>query len=258
MTKKKHSALYRHIETLQGDRPWGAMLDAGTGANSLRWMSELATDRWVAVTGSAREADIAREAAGSAMRAQDQLTVGNWADDQLLAEEVFDTVIADYLVGAIEGFAPYFQPYLFQRLRPHTSGALYVTGLEPYVPTVRPESRAGQVVWEIGRFRDACVLMGEGLPYREYPARWVADHVARSGFSVKSIKHFNIGFKEGFVKAQIRIALHDLERLDDPGLQAALRARGEALQDRALEIIAEEGALRACRNYVIAAEVGDG
>lgn len=253
MKDRKHSALYRYIETLHGERPWGAMLDAGAGANSLRWVSGLKTERWTAVTGSAGEAARAREAIGAAERPQDRLVSGNWADPQLLKGDVYDTVLADYLLGAIEGFAPYFQAYLFDRLRPLTRDTLYVTGLDPYVPTTRPETRAGRLVWEIGRFRDACVLLKGGLPYREYPAQWVVDQLTRAGFAVRDLKHFTIGYKSAFVNAQIHIALHGMDDLTDQTLAAALKDRGDALRREALDVIDGEGALRACRNYVVAA-----
>ncbi len=254
MTERRPSALYRYNERLQGERSWGSLLDAGTGPNSMRWIAGLATERWIAVTGSAREAELARTAAGEAKRPQDTIVQGNWADGGFLQDHVFDTVIADYLLGAIEGFAPFFQPYLFLRLRPLTRRTLYVTGLEPYVPTAPPDSPAGRLVWEIGRFRDASVLLKGGMPYREYPAHWVIDHMKRAGFTVSAAKHFNIGYKARFINAQIDIALHGLETLADQGLAQALRVRGEALRAQALDTVAAEGALRHCRNYVIAAE----
>lgn len=37
------------------------------------------------------------------------MVIGNWQDENFLKDRVFDTVLADYLVGAIDGFAPYFQ-----------------------------------------------------------------------------------------------------------------------------------------------------
>lgn len=254
MTERKHSALFRYIERLQRGRPWGAMLDAGTGPNSIRWVSGLATERWTAVTCSSGEADRTRDAIIAAQRPQDRIVLGNWADAGLLKDEVYDTVLAGYLLGAIEGFSPYFQSYLFTRLRPVTRGALYVTGLEPYVPTVRPESRAGRLVWEIGRFRDACMLLAGNTPYREYPAPWVVDHLHHAGFAVRNVKHFAIGYKEQFVNAQIDMCAPGLETLTDRALAQALKDRGEALRADALDVISAEGALRGCRNYVVAAE----
>ena len=112
MPAHKHSALYRYIERLQGEQPWGSLLDAGTGDSSLRWICELPTERWTAVTASARMVESARDAIGTIAREQDRIVHGNWADNSLLEGEVFNTVIADYLLGAIEGFVPYFQPLI--------------------------------------------------------------------------------------------------------------------------------------------------
>lgn len=255
MTTRKHSALFRHIEAVHAGRPFGALLDAGTGVNSIRWIIDLETERWTAVTGSAQHAAQVRDVAGARMRAEDRILTGNWADPEFLEGETFDTVLADYLLGAVEGFAPYFQPYLFGRLRPLTRGTLYVTGLEPYVPA-RPQTKAGRIVWEIGRFRDACLLLSGDMPYREYPARWVADQLKRAGFTIGSVRHFSILYKERFVNTQIDMCAPRIAALPDRTLAAALTARGEALRSEALSVIAAEGALRHGRDYVIAAVPG--
>lgn len=254
MKKHKYSALYRYIQELHGDHPWGSMLDAGTGANSIRWMSELPTQRWTAVTGSRPHAQLSIEAAGTAMRSQDKIVVGNWADKQFMPGEMYDTVIADYLLGAIEGFSPYFQSYLFPRLHSLTRHKLYVTGLEPYVPISKPDTHAGQLLWEIGRFRDACVLLKGGMPYREYPLPWVIDQLNLAGFKVCSTKQFNIRYKDLFVNAQINMAITGLDSLEDNVLVKALNHRAESLRSAAQKLIKQQGALGLCRNYVVAAE----
>jgi len=251
---RKHPRLLRYIQHLHGDRPWGSVLDAGTGVQSIRWVADLATEQWTAVTGSAAQARRVRNSIKDTQRSNDRIVHGNWVDATLLKGEVYDTVIADYLLGAVEGFAPCFQPYLFKRLRPLTGGMLYVKGLEPYVPTARPDTRAGRLIWEIGRFRDACVLLGGDVPYREYPAQWVVDHLQSAGFAVRKVEHFAIDYKKLFVNAQIDIAAHGLKALSDRGLAQALKERGEALRAEALDLINTEGALRFGRNYVIAAE----
>ena len=91
MKERKHSALYRYIERLQGERPWGAMLDAGTGVNSIRWVAGLSTTRWTAVTGSAGEADRARMTA-----------TFKASSDEILSEDA--AVAAEYakLLEAVE------------------------------------------------------------------------------------------------------------------------------------------------------------
>lgn len=253
MKARKYPKLLRYIQHLQGERPWGSFLDAGTGEQSIGWVAHLETERWTAVSASPSHAQQVRDAIKDVQRANDQVILGNWVDPNLLKGEVYDTVMADYLLGAVEGFAPYYQPYLFKRLRPLTGKILYVKGLEPYVPTMRPESPAGRILWEIGRFRDACVLHGNGLPYREYPAGWVVDNLRMTGFEVLDVKHFDIRYKTLFVNAQIDICGPILEKLTDRQLAAALKARGESLRGEALDIIKSEGAISAGRNYVIAA-----
>ena len=49
------------------------------------------------------------EQIGFAVKPPDEIVIGNWRDDNFLKDRVFDTVLADYLIGAIDGFAPYFQ-----------------------------------------------------------------------------------------------------------------------------------------------------
>ncbi|MGK6355934.1 class I SAM-dependent methyltransferase [Sphingomonas sp. DT-207] len=251
--QQTRSALFRYIENLQGDRPWGSFLDAGTGTHSARWLSSLVTQRWVAVTGATAHALQVRDAVEPVRRAQDRILVANWADPTLLAGERFDTVLADYLLGAVEGFAPRFQSTLFARLRLITGGRIYLVGLEPYV-THDPGTPAGRVIWEIGRFRDACLLLTGERPYREYPMQWVLEQMERAGFRVIASRRFPIRYKARFVNSQIDMCAPRLARLHDRGLAAALAAHGEQLRTAALEFAANEDGIRHGHDYVIAAE----
>jgi len=74
-----------------------------------------------------------------------------------------------------------------------------------------------------------------------------------TGFAVLKVKHFDIRYKKLFVNAQIDICAPILEKLLDRDLAEALKARGETLRAKALEIIEAEGALCSGRNCVIAA-----
>jgi hypothetical protein len=38
-----------------------------------------------------------------------QVVVGNWEDASLLQGQRFDTILADYLIGSINLYSPYFQ-----------------------------------------------------------------------------------------------------------------------------------------------------
>ena len=232
------------------------MLDAGTGPQSIRWIEGLPTASWTAVSAAPGHVDQLHEALTAAPRAQDRIIIGNWINNNLLKDEIFDTVIADYLLGAVEGFSPYFQSHLLRRLRQLTGKTLYLTGLEPYVPTNRPDNKDGQLLWEIGRFRDACVLLGGDFPYREYPAHWVVDQLKIANFSIREVKHFKTRFKSQFVNAQINLCKPSLDALEDQDLAEALKSRGEALRSEALAHVKTEGAISYGSNYVIAAEPG--
>jgi len=249
----KGSALYSYIETVQGDAPYGRVLDAGAGPRSLRWLMSLNTDSCTAVIGSRGQAAKLERVMGDWKRPQDRLVVGNWADRDLLAGEQFDTVLADYLLGAIEAFAPYFQAELFSRLRPLTSRRLYITGVEPYVIR-RPKAEAGVLIWEIGRYRDACLMLSGKQPYREYPLNWVLAQLRRSGFQPAAARKFPIGYKADFVNGQIDLCRPLLEGLADNALGQSLIAHGEALRGRALAHIESHGSLSHGFAYVIAAD----
>ena len=248
------SSLFRHIDALHGDRPWGAMLDAGTGSGSIRWIQSLETTRWTAVTGAEGHARQVRDLSEAKRRPEDRIVLGNWADPALLAGERYDTVLADYLLGAIDGFAPYFQERLFARLRTLTGGRLYVVGLNPYVPADEPAEAPARIVWRIGRLRDSCLLLAGERPYREYPVEWVIDNLRRSGFEPIAAERFPIRFGARFVEAQIAMCAPRIARLPDRKLAAALEAHAGALRAEALALIEQEGSLASGADYVIAAE----
>jgi hypothetical protein len=60
-----------------------------------------------------------------------EIVIGNWVDETLLEGRTYNTILADYLVGAIDGFSPYFQDRAFPRLARHLApgGRMYVIGL---------------------------------------------------------------------------------------------------------------------------------
>lgn len=247
------SALFRSIEDLQGELPWGSFLDAGTGTHSIGWVASLPTERWTAISGAEGHAIQVRDAVEPLRREQDRIVLGNWADERLLAGERYDTVLADYLLGAIEGFAPYFQEHLFSRLRPHVRKRLYVIGVEPYVAG-QPLDEAGRLIWSIGRFRDACLLLAGEQPYREYPLMWAIDSLKRSGFKVTSARRFSVRYKQRFVNSQIDMALLRLGKLEDQRTADALTARGERLREKAVAEINARGGIRCGFDYLITAE----
>lgn len=249
----KTSALFRHIEQLQGEAPWGAFLDAGTGVNSALWSTALPTERWCAVTGSPGHAAQVQDRAGGRFRSQDRLIVGNWTDPDMLVGEGFDTVLADYLVGAIEGFSPYFQSQLFARLRPLVKRRIYVVGLDPYV-VGEAETPAARAVRDIGRLRDAVLLLSGETPYREYPAEWVVNALQASGYRVLSARRFANRYRETWVNGQLDMAKRRLVKLPDSALAAAMGLMIETMRGSSLDLCLRHGGLAHGHDYVIAAE----
>lgn len=245
--------IFAHIERLQADLPWGSVLDAGVGVNSAEWLLTLDADRWTAVTASQGHARQVEATLADRRRSGDRLVVGNWMDASLLRGEVHDVVLADYLLGAIEGFGPYFQEALFRRLRPHVGKRLYVVGLDPYVVGDAP-SPAARCVREIGRLRDVCLLLADETPYREYPAEWACDQLREAGFRILSAERFGNRYQARWVNSQLDMGLRRLAKIADRDLAAALEGRIADLRATALALVAAEGGLRHGFDYVIAAE----
>jgi hypothetical protein len=246
-------SLYEKLTELQGATPWGSVLDTGTGRGSMRWLLSVQTERWTAVTGSPRMADATRTEIGERLRPQDRLIVGNWMEPDLLAGESYDTVLADYLLGALDAFAPYWQDRLFVRLRPLVGRRLYVIGLEPYVPHI-PSDPAGRIINEIGRLRDACLLLSEDRPYREYPLEWVLRHLELAGLRPVDAHRFPIRYGERFINSQLDLCTHSLSRLRNRTLALTLHAHAAELRERALALAAREGGLQHGHDYIILAE----
>jgi len=191
----KHPRLLKKIEELQGTTPWGRVLDAGTGPASLAWIASLPTEHWTAVSAQPGMLESARESLSTPPREIDRLIQGNWADPSLLEGEQFNTVILDHFIGAVDAFAPYYQETLLHRLASRTCGVMYVTGIEPYVPDI-VEREVGSFVGDLGRLRDACMLLARERPYREYPAEWVAMHLQAVGFEVTDTTYLPMRYRQ--------------------------------------------------------------
>nr|WP_314072034.1 hypothetical protein [uncultured Roseococcus sp.] len=257
MRQPPHAPLFGVIERLQGDMPWGSFLDAGTGVKSALWASDLATARWTGVSADPGHLAETRASLCGALRPQDRLVAGNWTDPALLAGEVHDVVLAEYLVGAVEGFSPYFQESLFRRLRALVGRRLYVVGLDPYV-VGGVEGEAGRLVQAIGRFRDACTLLAGETPYREFPAEWVLARLEQAGFRVLFAQRFPNRYPMAWVEMQLVTGQALLERIPDRRLTRELVAQAGRLRKSAAALIGSLGALPHGFDYVVAAEPDDG
>ena len=253
VSPQRRLGLFDVIERIQGDVPWGSVLDAGTGTQSARWIAGLTSTRWTAVSADAGHLAETRDAVSSKIRTVDRLIVGNWSDANFLANDVFDTVLAEYLLGAIEGYAPYFQYQLFARLRPHVGRTLYVIGVDPYL-TGRCDSATGEIVQSVGRFRDACAVLAGVNHYREYPAEWVMDRLQHAGLRILFSRRFPSTHDLGWIDRQLTDSRELINRLPENQLARVLSEQAVTLRQRAAEIVERDGHLAHGQHYLIAAE----
>ncbi|MEL6349653.1 MAG: class I SAM-dependent methyltransferase [Myxococcota bacterium] len=244
--------LFSTIERLHADRPWGDVLDAGTGSHSLNWINSLSTRSWTAITGDDGRRDRMKQTFHEHIRPDDRILSGNWTDPALLVGEAFDVVLADYLLGALDGFAPYFQDQLFARLRRHVrdDGRLYVIGLAPYPDNA--DTPGGRIILEIARLRDACILLAGHRCYREYPLKWVIRHIDRSGFTVQEARTVDILYGPRFINGQLDVCLRKLKYFQDAELAQQMRQHIEEVRARALALPSAQGnGIRFGQDYVL-------
>jgi len=234
---------------MHGRTGWGTVLDAGTGEHSLSWVTSLAScTGWTAVTGSEKRAISLRSHFADKMKNNDEVIYGNWVDQNLLKGRVFDVVIADYLLGAIDGFAPYFQYKLFDRLKPLVGKHFYLVGMEPLPDATNTPHE--KLIVEIAKLRDACILLAGHRCYREYPLEWTLKHLTNSGFTIENVANFETVHTADFVEAQLDVAASKLTFIQDYALKQTMSAHIDRLRNK---IHSMRWSIRFGADYVITA-----
>ncbi|CAM9589685.1 unnamed protein product [Sphacelaria rigidula] len=259
MSSVTEDALFRAIEGMQAKKPWGKFLDAGTGAHSLKWINTLDTESFSAVTADSLFAEQTRKEIGFEVKAPDEMVIGNWRDENFLKDRVFDTVLADYLVGAIDGFAPYFQDQVFERLKRHVApgGRVYLVGMQPL-----PDHPGGpaELVSEAARLRDACILLAGHRPYREYPLDWITRQMEKAGMKVLSARKMPVIYAPHTVKRQLDVASRKLPIIatTDTKLAASLEKHIADVYVRVQkELAGKGGRIEVGFDYVVCAELDE-
>ena len=203
----KDDCLFGCIEEQQGTRPFGSVLDAGTGLHSLRWIATLEskgmTD-FVAITAdTSMQAKVQQEANDLGMSHLGNVLIHNWFAPEVenhkttttttttttnpLEGQFFDTILADYLIGAMDAFSPYQQDQIMAKLAKYLkpSGRLYIVGLEPIPSSVSSstnnngdnQQHPANIICKVRQVRDACILLAGHACYREYPLSWAMRQV---------------------------------------------------------------------------------
>ncbi|KAL3914467.1 MAG: hypothetical protein SGILL_006091 [Bacillariaceae sp.] len=261
------------IETFQGGRPFGRVLDAGTGLNSLAWIAHLVHDHqrfgvsgWCAITASETMTHLCiKEGIKLGLDTQGHLILGNWfggsKDEHDVPAEMidfphdddqFDTILVDYLVGAMDAFSPFCQDAIFERLAAHLKpgGRLYLLGLEPLITNEQSESLVGQVQ----RVRDACILLSGERCYREHPLSWVKRTLPHSGLDLVETLRFPLLHRQDDLMDQVKTArwmVHHPHDLRNETLNMGLE---HALDELERKIHRMEFPIRLGFDYLVVAE----
>ena len=243
---------------------WGRFLDAGTGAHSLSWVQQLPLTSWAAVTADGQmkatvETEAAKDSAGKRPEnSKGNIVLGNWDDETLLDGEQYEVVLADYLIGAMDGFSPFKQDLIFDRLRRHVapeSGILYIIGLEP-IPY--GANFPADIIVDVTRMRDACILLAGHRCYREYPMTWTQRQLEAHGYRILGTETLPILYSEQSIRRQINVAKSKLPHFKDRALAQAMEKSLAELDRRMSNVVAAQkpgNRIRHGFDYIIAAEI---
>jgi hypothetical protein len=173
----------------------------------------------------------------------------------LLEGQTFDTILADYLVGAIDGFSPYFQDQIFHRLVHHLApgGRMYIIGLQP-IPDRAPGD--ANIFCKITKVRDACILLANHRCYREYPLDWIERHVSRAGMRVVESRTYPIRYTHETMVRQINVGRSKLKLFPSPSMATEMGKVLDDLERESLEVTKRQadGRITLGFDYVIVAE----
>jgi len=249
--------LFTAVETMNMPRNWGRFLDSGTGVHSVKWIQKLQTSEWVAITAdNSMKASIMNDK-DVKMRPCDKLVVGNWMDETFCKSlGKYDTILADYLIGAVDGFSPYYQDVIIDKLKSHLNpgGRLYVIGMNP-IPDSAPAP--ADVITEVRRARDSCILLAGHRPYREYPIDWMIRHLEKSQFKVLSKKTYSILHSEESINRQLKVGQTKLPLFKNPALKAGMEDYMAELGERVKSSVrsTDTGRIPLSFDYVISAQL---
>lgn len=257
----KDDALFGCIEQQQGTIPFGNILDAGTGMHSLRWIATLEEKGMTSYTAITADVTMRKSVEAEAidlnMTTQGFIVMGNWFGGELtLPLGQYDTILADYLIGAMDGFSPYKQEEMLQKLlnllKP--GGRLYIVGLEPIPDKVDGDAN---VICKVRQVRDACILLAGHRCYREYPVEWMIHQIGLLPSANHLETHrFPILYKHETIVRQINVARSKFSLFPTPALAASMKGVLDALEQESLEATKKSptGSIQLGFDYVVSVE----
>lgn len=252
-----------------GGKGFGRLLDAGTGSHSLRWIASLLQNdepglhvsHYTAITADEKmRQTVVKEAKSLNIYDHGDIIIGNWQSDDLLKGndgeyELFDTILADYLVGAMDGFSPFYQDMIFERLSRHLKpgGKLYIVGLNPIPDKVNGDA---DIFCRITKLRDACILLAGHRCYREYPPHWIERQLERGNMILLDTSKYDILYSHKAMVRQLNVARSKLPLFPNKDLANEMGKTIDALDKESGELILQSPnqRLRLGFDYVITAE----
>ena len=204
------------VATRHGNtKSWGHVLDAGAGLSSMCWLMEQRYTSLTEITatnnGRYGALDL-RKAVNNFERVN--IVLGNWKQpdfiDRMLNTKLYDVVVADYLLGAIERHWPYGADTMMDRLlrvvKP--GGYLLVVGLEPYELLLDRNDKQDRLVLDIESIGDAAARLTGVATYRELPEEWIRHQVERQNteYSVVATKQFEMALTKTSLGNQLDYA----------------------------------------------------
>ncbi|CEG35992.1 protein tyrosine phosphatase [Plasmopara halstedii] len=224
--------LFRWIEDRERERlvefntSWGRVLDAGETTLANELSVEFAPSKTLHATPL-------------------KVFAGNWQDAAFLADcKKFDVIIADYLIGAIEGFAPYYQEQICTRLEKLLvpGGRIYLVGLQPLSESQVPagssdaDIKASKLIQDVARIRDACLLLASRRCYREYPIDWSHRQLEQSGLEVRnSVRLINV-YDRSSITRQLEVGRRHVPAFQDADLANSMLQALDRVDERLKEV----------------------
>jgi len=173
-----------------------------------------------------------------------------------LNNQKFDTILADYLIGALDGFSPYYQDLMLSRLDRHLNpgGRIYIVGLQPIPDQVDDDAN---IVCKVTKIRDACILLAGHRCYREYPVDWIVRNIQKiPHLRVAKISQFPILYSHGTIVRQLNVARSKLPLFPSPGLAKEMENAIKELENESLMLTqrSKNGKLKLGFDYVVVVE----
>ena len=255
----KDDALFGAIEKQQGDKPFGQVLDAGTGMHSLRWIATLGErgmKTFTAITADkTMQRNVQNEADALGVSELGDIIIGNWfGTTPLHLDHEYDTILVDYLIGAMDGFSPYQQDLMLSKLAAYLKpgGKMYIIGLEP-IPDSAPDE--ANIMCKVRRARDACILLAGHRCYREYPVEWIHRQVdAEPHLKLLTTTKFPILYKHQTIVRQIDVGRSKFKYFPTPELADEMRKVLDDLEQESLEATKRVGRIKLGFDYLVTAE----